>query len=116
VCGGAPENWEYLPAGPVRQGILLPALLSLGREQQRDRERRPLPTYCNWGGSPCRTGPAGIEQIRSSLSLTHSALSIAETGRWDSVCWCDRVKMAQQCVVICSWFWLYTDCWCGFKS
>jgi hypothetical protein len=24
--------------------------------------------------------------------------------------------MAQQCVVICSWFWLYTDCWCGFKS
>ena len=39
--------------------------------------------------------------------------SMAVTGSWDSVCWCDRVKMAQQCVVICSWFWLYTDCWCG---
>jgi hypothetical protein len=96
VCGGAPENWEYLPAGPVRQGKQ-PAGRAAGR-------------------ITCRTGPAGIEQIRSSLSLTHSALSIAETGRWDSVCWCDRVKMAQQCVVICSWFWLYTDCWCGFKS
>ncbi len=28
--------------------------------------------------------------------------SIAETGSWDRVCWCDRVKMAQQCDVICS--------------
>jgi hypothetical protein len=52
-----------------------------------------------------RTGPAGRSSVLSR--------SIAVTGSWDSVCWCDRVKMAQQCVVICSWFWLYTDCWCG---
>ena len=42
VCGGAPENWEYLPAGPVRQG-----------KQPAGRAARRI---------PCRTGPAGIEQ------------------------------------------------------
>ena len=42
--------------------------------------------------------PAGLQ-----LSvLSHTLSSIAETGSWDSVCWCDRVKMVQQCVVICS--------------
>ena len=56
--------------------------------------------------------PAGLQLSVLSHTLTVSR-SIAVTGSWDSVCWCDRVKMAQQCVVICSWFWLYTDCWCG---
>ena len=45
--------------------------------------------------------PARPALNRSGL-LSHTLSSIAETGSWDSVCWCDRVKMAQQCVVICS--------------
>ncbi len=44
--------------------------------------------------------PAGLQL--SVLSHSHTLSSIAETGSWDSVCWCDRVKMAPQCVVICS--------------
>ncbi len=45
--------------------------------------------------------PARLAGLQLSV-LSHTLSSIAETGSWDSVCWCDRVKMAQQCVVICS--------------
>ena len=60
-------------------------------------------------------GKAGLEGLpRPGNTGSHTlSRSIAVTGSWDSVRWCDRVKMAQQCVVICSWFWLYTNCWCG---
>ncbi|MFN9907208.1 MAG: hypothetical protein ACK56F_13995 [bacterium] len=51
---------------------------------------------------PVRQGKQGGPVQECSFSCQFSSRSNAVTSSWDSVCWCDRIKMAQQCVVICS--------------
>ena len=59
------------------------------------------PNFFDW------TGPGVLAGSGSSVSHTLTQLQLDR--QW--VRWYDRDKMAEQCVVICSW--LYTDCWCG---